>query len=375
MDLFGTDIEEEIEPLEEETEEAAPADTFTAPRAMEFSFGHKAIEQNLIDLYNSGRMPHAFVFSGPQGIGKSTLAYRFARFLLKHGIKDTNQSSMFGDAPAVTNMDVKADDPVFRRLASGGHPDFFSAERKFDEAKGIYKDALDVDEIRKIAPFLRMTSSEGGWRVVIVDDADTMSRSAQNAILKILEEPPKNSVLILIAHRAGALLPTIRSRVRFINFAPLSDNTLKEMLQKSNPGLPSRDTDFLIKLSEGSFGKALQYAQANAPQTLKNLLQMLDNNSVLNWQDIHKFSETLSGPGSDQSYQTFQEILSWLLRQSARARARGEAPPADAALFLKNSSLEELLKICENLENHFIRSDIGNLDRRQTILGAFSLLQ
>jgi DNA polymerase-3 subunit delta' len=373
MDLFGGDIEEEIEDVEEAAEAATPENAFTHPRMMNFTLGHAEIEKRLLDMYNSGRMPHAVVFTGPKGIGKATMAYRFARFLLKNGIQDPNQSSMFGDAPAATNLDVNPNDPVARRLASGGHADFFSTEKKFDEDKGVYKDTLEVAEIRKIAPFLRMTSSEGGWRIVIADDADSMTRSAQNGILKILEEPPRNSLLILVAHRAGALIPTIRSRARFINFLPFDSTALKELIGKANPNLSTRDTETLIRLSEGSFGKALQYMESGVTDTLANLTQMLKDGPPP-WTSVHKLADSLSGSGSDPAYNAFREILDWTLRQTARARARGEPPPAPLQDFLKNSSLEELLKICENLEDHFGRSDAANLDRRQTILGAFSLL-
>ncbi len=375
MDLFGSDvIEEDFDDDIAEDEEAAPLENpFVHPRAMTFALGHGEIEKQLLELYNGGRMPHALVFTGSQGIGKATMAYRFARFLLKSGIKDDSQVSMFGDAPAATSLDVATDDPVFRRLASGGHADFFSTEKKFDETKNQFKNALDVEEVRKIAPFLRMTSSEGGWRIVIVDDADSMTRNAQNALLKILEEPPPNAVLILVAHNAGGLIPTIRSRAHYIHFRPLTDNVMKDLLGKATPNLSTKDTTALINLAEGSFGKSLQYMENKAPETLAALMQILEQGRAP-WVDIHKMADTLSGPGSDPAFHAFRELLEWIIRQAARSRARGTAPPAGLHDFLKNSSLEDLLKICENLENHFGRSEGANLDRRQTVLGAFSLI-
>jgi DNA polymerase-3 subunit delta' len=375
MDLFGDEPIEEIEDdIEDEAVEAAPAENlFTHPRGMNFSFGHDAVEKQLLTLYNENRMPHALVFAGPRGIGKATFAFRLAKFLFKNGLKDNSQASMFGDAPDATSFEVNPEDPSARRVTSGGHPDLLTVERQYDDNKGKFRDILDVDEVRKVAPFLRMTSSEGGWRVVIIDDADTMNRNSQNATLKILEEPPKNTLLILIAHRAGALIPTIRSRSRYINFMPLEKHVMKDLIAKSKPDLSSRDTDTLIELSEGSFGKAQHYADSGAIETLGVLAQMLQNGAAP-WVDVHKLADTLSGPGSDNSYATFREILEWTLRQSARNRARGYPQPAYLRDFLKNSSLEQLLKICENLEDHFGRSEAANLDRRQTVLGAFSLL-
>lgn len=376
MDLFSDDIIEDIEEDDDEIieESAEPTEIFKHPREMNFLLGHADIERNLLDLYNSDRMPHALVFTGPQGIGKATMAYRFTRFLLKNGLKDDSQSSMFGETPAPTSLDVSIEDQAFRRVANNAHPDLFTTEKKFDDAKGVYKDTLDVEEIRKIAPFLRMTSSEGGWRIVIADDADSMSRSAQNALLKILEEPPKNSILILIAHRAGALIPTIRSRARFINFLPLTNAEMKDLLKRKNPSMTATYVDTLTNLSKGSFGKALQYDESEAVETLNKLSRILENAPDWHWVELHKLADTLSGPGSDNAFKTFEELLQWTLRENARTRARGTALSAQAHNFLKNSSLEQLLKICENLEEHFGRSDGANLDRRQTVLGAFSLI-
>lgn len=376
MDLFGDDVIEEIEEDDDEEiiEEFVDTESFKHPREMNFLLGHADIEKNLLDLYNPGRMPHALVFTGPQGIGKATMAYRFARFLLKNGLKDNNQSSMFGEAPPTTSLDVPVEGQAFRRVANNAHPDLFTTEKKFDDAKGVYKDTLDVEEIRKIAPFLRMTSSEGGWRIVICDDADSMSRSAQNALLKILEEPPKNSILILIAHRAGALIPTIRSRTRFINFLPLTNTEIKDLLKRKNPSMTAAHMDTLLSLSAGSFGKALQYDESKAVETLNTLSRILENGPHWRWVELHKLADTLSGPGSDSAFKTFEELLQWTMRENARTRARGTVLPAQTHNFLKNSSLEQLLKICENLEDHFGRSDGANLDRRQTVLGAFSLI-
>lgn len=376
MDLFCDEIIEKIEEDDDEIagESVDSAASFKHPREMNFLLGHADIEKNLLDLYNSGRMPHALVFTGPQGIGKATMAYRFTRFLLKNGLKDDGQPSMFGEAPAATSLDVSTEEQAFRRVANNAHPDLFTTEKKFDDARGIYKDTLDVEEIRKIAPFLRMTSSEGGWRIVIADDSDSMSRSAQNALLKILEEPPKSSLLILIAHKAGALIPTIRSRVRSINFLPLTNAEMKGLLKHKNPSMTVANMDALINLSAGSFGKALQYDESKAVETLGTLSRILENAPEWRWVELHKLADTLSGLGSDSAFKTFHELLQWTLRESARRRARGILAPTQTHGFLKNSSLEQLLKICENLEEHFGRSDGANLDRRQTILGAFSLI-
>ena len=139
-----------------------------------FFVGHEDCQRKLIDLINSGAMPHALILAGPQGIGKSTFAFRAARFLFKNGTTDSDQDSLFGgDAPTeVTSLTVAPDDPIFTKVASGGHPDLLVIERPMDIRKNTQKAHVDVDTARKVAPFLRMTSADGGWRVVIIDDAE-----------------------------------------------------------------------------------------------------------------------------------------------------------------------------------------------------------
>ena len=167
---------------------------FPDPRHNPDLLAHHAAEQVLLDAWNSGRLPHAWLIGGIPGIGKATLAFRFARFVLSNGEEATG--GLFGDPPPATSLYVAPSHPVFTRVASNGHADLLTIERPFDDKKGRLKTDIPVDQVRRIAPFLHLTAAEGGWRVVIVDGADRLNTNGQNAILKILEEPPR-------AHRAA----------------------------------------------------------------------------------------------------------------------------------------------------------------------------
>lgn len=374
MDLFG----EEPGPIETQDltvpDALPPAEGLQAPRYMDFCIGHETVEKRLIEMFESGRMPHGLIFTGQKGIGKATMAYRLARFLLQdHG--DPNQDALFGDdTPAAANtLQIDPDSAIFRRVASGGHPDFMSVEREYDTAKNRYKDSVPVDAIRKVPGFLRMTASGGGWRVVIVDDADTMNRNAQNALLKVLEEPPKRTVLILVAHRLGALIPTIRSRTQLINFQPLQGDVLQQLIQKQGYGLSPQDAQTLTALCEGSIGKATEYMEQGGLETLAQILELLQYHPYWDWEKIHAIADNLARPGADQAYNTFTRLMCWLFSKLCVGKARG-LPPEHLQSFVSNSSLEQLLQICENLHSHFDRVKYANLDKRQGILGAFSLI-
>ena len=365
--------------MEEEGESASAlqdtAPGLLPPREAQDCLEHQTVETALLDAVNKGSLPHALIFSGPKGIGKATMAFRLVRFLLKNGVPDRAQDSLFGDAPAeVSSLSVLPDDPVFRQVASGGHPDLMTVERQDG------KTSVDVESIRKVPPFLRMTASQGGWRVVMIDDADTMNRNAQNAILKILEEPPDNTVLILVTHRIGTLIPTIRSRCRVIPFQPLSDDAVIELLRRQDPALPQDDCTLLARFGDGSVHAALQLLEEGGMEAVQNTLNLLSGWPEWDWPRIHQNADLLGRSKADRNaYGGFRDILIWMFESLVQAKARGQALPEPFTIealnrMLSHYSLEQLSQICENLKDHFEQFDRANLDKRQAVLGAFSLI-
>ena len=352
-----------------------------APRKSDFCVGFDKAEQDLLHQIEKGTMPHALIFAGPEGIGKSTFTYRMIRYLLKNGGKETADGGMFGDdlpAESVTTFEIPSDDPVFSKVASGGHPDLMTVERAYDEKKQRYKGNVDVDSVRKITPFMRMTASQGGWRIVLVDDADTMNRNAQNAVLKILEEPPAHALIILIAHRAGAMIPTIRSRARLINFAPLSKADFTTVLRREHAALPMDDIDVLHNISGGSAGRALQIVDEGGLEAIDKIMGLLYGWPKWQWSQIHLLADAMSRPGQEDSLRAFQEVFIWIMNSMLRAKARNEIPAAplnnDAVRQLMDHySLNQLIEITGNLQAHFDKVQAANLDKRHAVIGAFSL--
>src|SRR5581483_7887541 len=186
------------------------------PRANPMLLGHDAAALALHQLFEAGRLPHAVLLGGPRGIGKATFAFRLARFVLaRSSAAELAAPALFvaPEGPAA-GLVIPPDSGTFRRVAAGGHADLLTVERAYDPRRRRLRSEIVVDDTREIAAFLRLTPAEGGWRVVVVDGADEMNRNAANALLKILEEPPRQTLLILVAHSPGRLLPTIRSRCR-----------------------------------------------------------------------------------------------------------------------------------------------------------------
>jgi DNA polymerase-3 subunit delta' len=186
------------------------------PRATTELFGHAAAEAALLAAYRSGRVPHAFLIAGPQGIGKATLAYRMARFVLAHPDPSSRP------VQAASSLAITADDPVARRIVAQAQPDLLVLERTFND-KGVLHKQIAVDDIRRTVTFFGSTAGEGGWRIAIVDAVDELNRAGANALLKVLEEPPERALLLLVSHSAARVLPTLRSRCRILTLRPLAD--------------------------------------------------------------------------------------------------------------------------------------------------------
>src|SRR5436309_552463 len=241
--------------------EVMPEPAAPAPRANPDLLGHETAEAELRRLFDSGRMPHALLLSGPRGIGKATLAFRLARFVLANGGGDGPPGGLFGE-PGASDLAITPDSGTFRRVASGGHADLLTVERAYDPRRRRLRGEIIVENTREIGTFLRLTPAEGGWRVVIVDGADEMNRNAANALLKILEEPPRRALLLLVAHGPGRLLPTIRSRCRRFPLTPLPPAIVRELLLRYRPDLPAPQAEALTALSSGSIGRALDLAAA-----------------------------------------------------------------------------------------------------------------
>lgn len=357
-------------------------DALPQPRSAVDMVGHRAIEQQLLDSINAGKIPHAMIFSGPQGIGKSTMAFRFAKAMMAAAV-DTGPSLFGSPEPAIlTSLSANPDDRSARLVVSGGHPDLLVVERIADDTRGGRLKDVDVEQIREIPGFLHMTPFMGGWRIVIVDDADTMTRSSQNALLKVLEEPPKNAILVLIAHRPGMLISTIKSRCRVLDFSPLAQDEFDLLTKRAMPAISRSDMDALYNIAGGSIGESVHLMQGGALKSLHQVTALIQAWPDISWKDIHLMAEVLGGKGNDETaLNGFQSMLLWICETMTRTRAAGknELPvPLNNGPYpalLNYYSLEGWSKICDSLKTHFATVKYGALDRRHAIFGAFSILQ
>ena len=292
------------------------------PRENPHLLGHEDAEKAFLDAWQGQRLAHAWLICGPRGIGKSTLAYRMARFALNEGITTDSDGGLFGDAAPATSLQLSAEYPVFRRIAAKGHGDFRAIERGWaDTRRTKRKTVIGVDDVRTIGSFLRKTPAEGGWRVVLIDAADEMNTNAANAVLKVLEEPPRRALLFLIAHSPDRVLPTIRSRCRRLDLRTLSPNQVTALLNRYRPDLNVDDISALTALGDGSIGRALELAEEGGVELFRSVISLLEDVPDLSITRVHALADkALRG----DVFRTLSGLLSWWLARITAHGARGD---------------------------------------------------
>lgn len=346
------------------------------PRRNPNLLGQAEAEARMLAAQDSGRLPHAWLLTGRKGIGKATLAYRFARFLLS----EPQDQGLFA-APA-DSLAISEDDGVFRRIAASAHPDLMTVELGFDEKKGRARREILVNDVRSVVEFLHRTPAEGGWRIVIVDSADEMNRSAANALLKVLEEPPEQALLLLVSHTPGRLLPTIRSRCCRLALPALPPSVMEELLAAQRPDLEPANRQALCHLAEGSIGRALELDDAGGLGLYNDLVSLLKDLPRLDVPAVHSLGDRLARGKDGQGFRTTMELLSWWLARLIRGQAGlgtgAEVVPGEGALpsgLRDRGRLADWIALWEKIADLTSRAEGVNLDRKQVLIAAFLELQ
>lgn len=347
------------------------------PRTATRLLGHEAAEKQFLDAWNGGRLSHAWLIAGPKGIGKATLAYRIARFVLASG-GGAGDGGLFGAPPPPASLAIAPEHPVFRRVASGGHADLRVIERpEAVEGRTKRPTEIPVDAVRTLGGFFALTPGEGGWRVVIIDAIDELNRSGANAILKLLEEPPTRSLLLLVCHSPGRILPTIRSRCRRLTLKPLDEAIVVELLRQQRPALPPEDAAAIARLAEGSIGNALALHAQGGLELYRAMIGLLSGLPRLDVPALHGFAQKATSD-EDAARTTFALFLRWLTRAATASReggaGGGDAVAGESELgrrLVAAAGLDRWLELWDKTTRSFGRAEAVNLDRRQVVLNAF----
>lgn len=355
----------------------------TPPREAADFVGHDEAEHELLDAVGGGRLPHAWLISGPEGIGKATLAFRFARYLLANPPGDSAaDGGLFAaeDVPTdgVGSMFVDPDDPIFHRVASAGHGDLLTVERQINDS-GKLSQQIRIDDVREAIGFAHMTSSEGGYKVIIVDGAELMNRASENAFLKILEEPPADTVILMVSHNPGRLLPTTRSRCRKLTLKPLDNDVVVSMLMQHMPETSEGDAAELARLSEGSIGRALRLAAGDGLVIYRETVNILGDLPRPDIKKVQALAAKLAKAGADDTYRCGIDLFRWWLSRIVLASSRGveadrglNASEKDIASRAAATAILPIwLKRLDDAESLIRSADALNLDRKQVVQSLF----
>jgi DNA polymerase-3 subunit delta' len=325
------------------------------PRETPALFGHAEAEQTLLEAYRGGRIPHAWLIGGPRGIGKATLAYRLARFVLAHPDPA---------APAVQSATSLAVDPehvVARRIAAQAQGDLLVLERTVGD-KGKLRQDIAVEDVRRSVGFFGSTAGEGGWRIAIVDAVDELNAAGANALLKVIEEPPPRSLLLLISNAPGRVLPTIRSRCRVLTLRPLAAGDVA----RGAAAVLGRDAEdgelqAAVAMAEGSIGRALTLLDGPDLALRQRVIKLLDGLPEVDPHALHALGEAMSGTDAHTLAAFVDPVNAWL-------SARLVAGPQES------TRLARVAEVWEKVNRAMLEVEIFNLERKPLVFAVFGLL-
>ena len=333
----------------------AQSDEAPHPRETTALFGHGEAERTFLAAYRGGRIHHAWLIGGPTGIGKATLAYRMARFVLAH--PDPSRAAV----QSAQSLALPVDHPVVRRVTAQAQGDLLVLERTASDT-GTLRTVITVDQVRRTISFFGSTAGEGGWRVCLVDSADELHPSGANAVLKVLEEPPPRSLFLLVSHRPGRLLPTIRSRCRTLWLRALEAPDVAHAAA-ATLGRRADDAEIIAAAgaADGSVARAIMLLGGSSLVLRERVIDLLARLPTLDRNALHALGDTL-GRADDGAFTTFVDtIRDWL---SARLAAeQGNLP-----------RLARVAEVWEKLNRAAADVEVYHLERKPMVFSIFGLL-
>jgi DNA polymerase-3 subunit delta' len=351
--------------------EADRLEGFPHPRETKKLFGHADAERKLAESLNDNRMHHAWLLGGRKGIGKATLAYRFARAALAHPSERQSYRA---------SLDIAEDTRASRQVRALSHPGLLVLRRPYDDKGKRFAASIPIDEVRRLRSFLSHSAGEDAWRVIIVDEANELNVNAANALLKSLEEPPARAVFLLVSSAPGQLLPTIRSRCRALSFQPLASAVLRaaatQAFEASGTPPPDEKTwPALERLAAGSVGRLLSLQGAGGLELNEHIVKLVNGVPRVDWRAVHALSDELQPMAAQARFELFYDLLLDYLGRLVRAQATGQGDHQDseaAAKIMGEGRLASFAALWERIGREKTDTLALNLDRKAFVLETFA---
>ena len=272
-------------------------------------FGQDRAVEQFVTAWRRGSLHHAWLLAGPKGVGKATFARDAATRVLAEA------AGPAVDAPGLQTPD---DHRIARLVEAGSHPDLRWLERLTNDKTDNLARNITVDQVRSLGDLFDLTPALSPWRVVVTDSIDDLEKSAANALLKMLEEPPGNTIFFLVSHAPGRLLPTIRSRCRRLDFQALDDDAMTSVLSNALPEQKDLQLNRVIAAAGGSAGRALSLAALDLISLEEKALKILRQGDPTNGRRSDLALE-LGKRGAGDRYAAFLEILPSMIAREARS--------------------------------------------------------
>ncbi|RNJ50161.1 DNA polymerase III subunit delta' [Methylocystis hirsuta] len=347
---------------EEANPESDRYDDAPHPRETLGLFGHAAAEHELLDAYRRNKMAQAWIIGGPEGVGKATLAWRLARFLLAH------PEPAAAAVQSAESLAAPADHPAARRIASMALADIFLLRRAWNEKTKKHFTEIRIEDVRKVIQAFHQGSGSGGWRIAIVDCADDLNRASANALLKLIEEPPQRSLFLLVAHQPGRMLPTIRSRCRRLMLGALSpEDTIAAVKSLGAPWSEAPESDLLVAAAraEGSVREALRLLGDDGVAFDAAVRRLFERLPQVDWLGAHMLADKLTGRDNEAAYETFMRATQRYLDARVRELAQTGAAPVRLARYAS---------AWDAIRDAATETEVFNFDKRALVLGIFDRL-
>ncbi len=310
------------------------------------------------DAYRANRLPHAIIIGGPAGIGKATLAWRLTRFLLAH--PDPSAAAV----QSATSLAVPEAHPIAHKLAALSHGDVFLLRREWNEKAKRPFTEIRADDVRHAIHMFQQAAGAGGYRICIVDSAEDLNRSGANALLKLIEEPPPRSLFLIIAHRPGQVLSTLRSRCRRLLLKPLAAAEIADVvatLGEPWSGATRAAIETAAARAHGSVPAALRLLGGRGLELDREIGRLLANLPALDWRAVHELADQVAGRDNSADYEMMiSAIVDWIDHVLHREAGQGAA------------RLAPLAEVWEKAAEAARETEVLNLDKRPFILSLFA---
>ena len=346
----------------ETIEELPDIDGDNPPRLTRILTGHAKPQADFLAALNGGRMPHAWLLTGPKGVGKASFAYLAARLVLSGG-------SATAMSPALERDDAHL-------VEEGAHPDLFVLKRDYNPKTQKFRGDIPAEAARDLRQSFNLSAGRGGWRVAIIDSIDELNRYGVNALLKLIEEPPEKCLFLIICHNPGRLLDTIRSRCRMLSFNALDESDLQSIVHGRLEGSDPNEVAASAFLAQGSAGYALMLSEEGGFDLYREMIGVLETAPQLDVEKLHGLAGRFGARAAPEQFAIFCFLLSGWLHRYVRFASTGAGfqPVFEGEEALVNRLLgdglgvEPFVALWEKVEQDSRAVEALNLDKKQAVL-------